>query len=166
MSFAKKKLTYIQLSGTLACNIPCGVEREHCYGSVWKAVILDVHIFWEKISTSKLKGVFPKGHSFCKQCLHDLQFMKTRSFSPDLSKLARADISCQFMKTRSLCRHCLQNEWTLGLVFPNKKLQQNFNQHESLKGYRKVWTQTFQTLISFSCVFLFVDCGRDYWMDL
>ena len=29
------------------------------------------------------------------------------------NKLARADISCQFMKTRSLCRHCLQNEWTL-----------------------------------------------------
>ena len=32
-----------------------------------------------------------KGHSFCKQCLHDLQFKKTRY----------------------LCRHCLQNEWTL-----------------------------------------------------
>ena len=31
----------------------------------------------------------------------------------ELSKLARADISCQFMKTRSLCRHVLQNEWTL-----------------------------------------------------
>merc|ERR1719319_359368 len=54
-----------------------------------------------------------KGHSFCKQCLHDLQFMKTMSSSPNLSKLARADISCQFMKTRSLCRHCLQNDWTL-----------------------------------------------------
>ena len=34
--------------------------------------------------------------------------MKTRSSSPNLSKLARADISCQFMKTR--LRHCLQNE--------------------------------------------------------
>jgi len=30
--------------------------------------------------------------------------MKTRSSSTNLSKLARADISCQFMKTRSLCR--------------------------------------------------------------
>ena len=47
------------------------------------------------------------------------------SSSPNLSKLARADISCQFMKTRSLCRHCLQNEWTL--------LQTNF---EALN-----WTQ-------------------------
>ena len=54
-----------------------------------------------------------KGHSLCKQCLHDLQFMKKGSSSPNLSKLARADISCQFMKTRSLCRHCLQNEWPL-----------------------------------------------------
>ena len=35
-----------------------------------------------------------KGPSFCKQCLLDLQFMKTRSSSPNLSKLARADISC------------------------------------------------------------------------
>ena len=46
-----------------------------------------------------------KDHSFYKQqCLHDLQFMKKIYFSPNLSKLARADISCQFMKTRSLCR--------------------------------------------------------------
>ena len=52
-----------------------------------------------------------KGHSLCKQCLHDLQLMKTWSSSPNLTKLA--DISCQFMKTRSLFRHCLQNEWTL-----------------------------------------------------
>jgi hypothetical protein len=30
--------------------------------------------------------------------------LKKGSFSPNLSKLARADISCHFMKTRSLCR--------------------------------------------------------------
>ena len=42
-----------------------------------------------------------KGHSLCKQCLHNLQLMKKGSSSPNL---ARADISCQFMKTRSLCR--------------------------------------------------------------
>ena len=47
---------------------------------------------------------FKKGHSFCKQWMHNLQFMKTRSFSPNLSKLGRSDISCHFMKTRSLCR--------------------------------------------------------------
>jgi hypothetical protein len=35
--------------------------------------------------------------------------MKTRFSSPNLSKLARADISCQFMKTKSLCRHFLQS---------------------------------------------------------
>ena len=53
-------------------------------------------------------------HSFCKQCLHNRQFKKTRYSSPNLSKLARADISCQFKKTRYLCRHCLQKELTLG----------------------------------------------------
>ena len=53
-----------------------------------------------------------KGHSLCKQYLHDLQFKKTRYPSWNFSKLARADISCQFQKTRYLCRHCLQNEWT------------------------------------------------------
>ena len=53
---------------------------------------------------TKIVRYLLKGHSFCKKCLHDLQFMKTRSSSPNLSKLARADMSCQFTKTRSLCR--------------------------------------------------------------
>ena len=35
-----------------------------------------------------------KDHLFCKQCLNDLQFKKTRYFSTNLSKLARAGISC------------------------------------------------------------------------
>ena len=52
-----------------------------------------------------------KGHSFCKQCLHNLLFKKTRYSSPNLSKLARADISCQFNKTRYLCGHSLQDEY-------------------------------------------------------
>ena len=52
----------------------------------------------EENGMPKRKGIRPfkmvtKGHSFCKQCLHDLQFMKTRSSSPNFSKLARADIS-------------------------------------------------------------------------
>ena len=33
-----------------------------------------------------------KAHSLCKQCLHDLHFLKKVSFPPNLSKLARADI--------------------------------------------------------------------------
>ena len=70
-----------------------------------------IHILRKHLYRTKLN--LAKGHSFCKQCLHDLQVMKKRSSSPNLSKLARADISCQFIKTRSLCRHCLQNEWTL-----------------------------------------------------
>ena len=48
---------------------------------------------------TKQKNKDIKGHSLCKQCPHDLQFVKKRSFS-----IARADISCQFMKTRSLTR--------------------------------------------------------------
>ena len=31
--------------------------------------------------------MLPKVHSFLKQCLQDLNFMKTRPFSPNLSKL-------------------------------------------------------------------------------
>ena len=64
---------------------------------------------------------FAKGHSFCKQCLHDLQFKKTRYSSPDLSELARDGISCQFKKTRQLCRHCLQKKWTLYIQWENKE---------------------------------------------
>ena len=58
-------------------------------------------------STFNLK----KAHK--KNKIKAIRFVKTRSSSPNLSKLARANISCQFMKTRSLCRHCLQNKWTL-----------------------------------------------------
>ena len=43
-------------------------------------------------------NMLSKGHSLCKHCLHDLQFIKKGSSSPNLSKLARADISCQLMK--------------------------------------------------------------------
>ena len=32
--------------------------------------------------------IFVKVYPFLKQCQHDLHFMKTRSFSPNLSKLA------------------------------------------------------------------------------
>ena len=58
----------------------------------------------ESRNTHILKNNIVKGHSFYKQCLHDLQFIKTRS----------------------LCRHCLQNEWTLdrlGLVKFLSKIQ-------------------------------------------
>ena len=63
-----------------------------------------------------------KCHSFREQ------FQKTRYCSPNLSKLARADISCQFKKTRFLCRHCLQKEWTLASIpySTSKKLVQNY----------------------------------------
>ena len=52
----------------------------------------------------KLQSTSAKAHSLCKQCLHDLHFLKKGPFSTNISKLARADISCHFMKTRSLCR--------------------------------------------------------------
>ena len=44
-----------------------------------------------KQKIAKLKWVF-KVHLFLKQCLHDLQFMKTRPFLPNLSMLAPAFI--------------------------------------------------------------------------
>ena len=67
-----------------------------------------------------------KDHSFCKQRLHDLQSMKARFSSPNISKVARADrsdISCQFMKTVSLCRHCLQ----IRMDFRNLNYNLKFN---------------------------------------
>ena len=72
-------------------------------------------IFCQEVKKAS-KQYISKGHLFCKPCLHDIQFIKTRYFSRNLSKLARADISCQFKKPRYLCRHCLQNEWTLDVV--------------------------------------------------
>ena len=57
-----------------------------------------IHTFFPEIENI----IIIEGHSCCKHCLHDLQFMKTRSSLHNFSKLARADISCQFMKTRSL----------------------------------------------------------------
>ena len=60
-------------------------------------------IFCQEVKKAS-KQYTSKGHSFCKQCLHNLQFIKTRYISWNLSNLARADISCQFMKTRSLCK--------------------------------------------------------------
>ena len=74
-----------------------------------------------------------KGNMFCKQCLHNLQIMKTRSSSPNPCKLARADNSCQFMKTRSVCRHCLQNEWTLADFLKGKDLKLINLVHKVLK---------------------------------
>ena len=53
-----------------------------------------------QIKLQMYSNKYIKGPSLCKQCLHDLQFMKKGSSSQNLSKLA----SCQFMKTRSLCR--------------------------------------------------------------
>ena len=52
----------------------------------------------------KVPAQVTKAHSLCKQCLHDLHFLKKGSYSTNLYNLARADISRHFMKTRSLCR--------------------------------------------------------------
>ena len=46
----------------------------------------------------------PTKLSLYKQCLHDLHFSIKWSFSPNLSKLARANISSHFMKIRFFCR--------------------------------------------------------------
>ena len=100
-------------------------KPHHLLGHGLHECVLIFFLPFSDFNKLKLK-LLSKGHSFCKQCLHDLpimkprfslpnlsklaradisyQFMKTRSSSPNLSKVARADISCQFMKTRSLCR--------------------------------------------------------------
>ena len=72
---------------------------------------------WEWVQRRKYRvvNIICKGLSFCKQCMQDLQFMKTRSSSPNHSKLARADISCQFMKTRWLFTKRIDfiNKWQI-----------------------------------------------------
>ena len=67
-------------------------------------------------TTKRDAKVNTKGHLLCKQCLHALQFMKKGSSSPNLSKLARADISCQLYENKILVPNCLHNEWTLPIT--------------------------------------------------
>ena len=61
----------------------------------WKPNIKRSHLNISQIHLS-LSGSFieiwfwAKGHSLCKQCLHNLQFMKNGSSSPNLSKLTSA----------------------------------------------------------------------------
>ena len=89
-----------------------------------------------------------KGHSLCKQSLHDLQFMKKGSSSPNLSKLA---ISCQFMKNKILVQNCLHNEWTLKpfmqsiffLFFDIIKTQEDRAQFNSIDSL--IWTYLVST---------------------
>ena len=57
---------------------------------------ININISWKdllKLFEGSLIFNFAKVQSFIKQCLHDLHFMKTWYFSPNLSKLAPADIS-------------------------------------------------------------------------
>jgi hypothetical protein len=53
-----------------------------------------------------------KVHLFLKQCLHNFHLMKTRSFSPNLSKLAPPDISW-FHKLK---KDRFKNEWILSSI--------------------------------------------------
>ena len=68
--------------------------------------VLTKHCQKVQKSSHNAKKYQTKGHSFFKQRLHNFQLRKTRYSSPNLSKLARTDISSQFNKTRYLYRHC------------------------------------------------------------
>ena len=57
-----------------------------------------------------------KVHSFPKQCLYNLHFVKTTSLSPNLSKLAPADIIWRTLFSKNEKKHCLKNEWILGML--------------------------------------------------
>ena len=55
--------------------------------------------------------------------------------------LARAEISCEFMKTKSLCRQCLQNQWTLVanfFLFHYKLLSKN-SKNDFIKFLTLLW---------------------------
>ena len=76
-----------------------------------------------------------KVHSFLKQCLHNLRFMKTRQFSPNLSRLALADISWSTLFSWSQ-KTLFQTEWIL--VSKYVRYKGNKNKIPSLiKIYRK-----------------------------
>ena len=74
---------------TIAC--PCMLNKQIFFVS-----ILSLFQPLEDCSTNfylLIQRICPtKAHSLCKQCLHDLHFLKKGSFSPNISKLARADI--------------------------------------------------------------------------
>ena len=53
-----------------------------------------------------------KVHSLCKQCLHDLHFLKKGSFSPNLSKLSELT----FYENKIDVQNFLLNEWILVLT--------------------------------------------------
>ena len=93
-----------------------------------------------------------KGHSLCKQCLHDLQFIKKGPSSPNLSKLARADMSCQFKKTRYLCRHCLQKECKRLPATPRRVADQCAPVHEaSVSVFTLFYKQCLRGTIFMTC---------------
>ena len=65
---------------------PLGAVKFISYQDIIKALIGTEYI---KEGMGKGAVAAVKGNSLCKKrCLHDLRFMKTRSFSPNLSKLA------------------------------------------------------------------------------
>ena len=66
----------------------------------WMIILEMYHV--NNISNGMKKKIIAKGHSFCDQCLHDLQFKKIRSSLPNLFKQVRADITCQFMKIKRM----------------------------------------------------------------
>ena len=79
-----------------------------------------------------------KAHSLCKQCLHNLHFLKKGSFSPNLSKLARADISCHLIKNKILVQNCLLNKWILGM---SSRSHNQITGYLSLEILFSVWMQ-------------------------
>ena len=59
-----------------------------------------------------------KGHSLCKQCLHDLQFMKKGSSSPNLSKLKVAFFSESVIRFSNLQKkYSKKLSWAWNLNF-------------------------------------------------
>ena len=77
--------------------------------------ILDVRKMFKQNDSTKVR-------SFLKQCLHDLHFMKTRSFLPNLSELAPDDISqAEGPCFHKLKKHRFKNEWILVTKQQNSK---------------------------------------------
>ena len=92
--------------------------------------------------------MFPKVHSFLKQCLQDLNFMKTRPFSPNLSKLV------ELTSAEEHCFHKLKKHY-----FKNESIfKTNFFENELYAKSENVNTQglwdSFSILTAWECPFV------------
>ena len=96
-----------------------------------------------KVASTKQLHIYLKAIHFVNSvCTIFSSKSQTGSSSPNLSKLAKADISCQIMKTRSLCR----TVYSMCGLYTNNGFSKAKNPLETMKD-KTIWA--FQTVQQF-----------------